>query len=276
MRFYRLAENRSSWLRSPPLADAAAWGTAPVNADPTEHFVVVSAERDTFAAWEMARQFEQLYADACNALGCWSAQPVGRYFTLAMTPDVTHASLYTDDRVQHVTVTLPSPLILGIYQPRVQNPDAGPDDRITAYFDRFVYPWMVYVMSGGFERWSKNRDGLILVWAIGDWAQERLGRIPRPASPWPADVTKHLKQQPLDAVWPWPDSIAEDKHDLRYAQAAILVDLIDQRYGPDKVMALFGAIGAADSLSAALEASGLPYTNIAAQWDDWLKKSVRS
>jgi hypothetical protein len=26
MRFYRLAEDRSSWLRTPPLSDAAIWG----------------------------------------------------------------------------------------------------------------------------------------------------------------------------------------------------------------------------------------------------------
>ncbi len=276
LRFYRLAENRSGWLRTPPLSDAAIWGSAPVVANPTEHFVVVSAERDTFAAWEMARQFEQLYAAACNALGCWSMQPASRYFTLAMMPDVHYASLHTDDHAQHVTVTLPSPLILGLYQSSAQNPDIEPDDRIASYFDQFVYPWMVYTLSGGFERWSRDRQGLVLVWAIGDWGQERLGRTPRPALTWSVDIANRLKQLPLDAVWAWPDQPVEDDRDLGQAQAKVLVQLIDQHYGPDKVIALFKAIRATDSLSAALEASSLSYADIVTLWDDWLKKSVTS
>ncbi|CAG0928890.1 hypothetical protein TFLX_01130 [Thermoflexales bacterium] len=276
LRFYRLAENRSGWLRTPPQPEVVVWGLTPVESNPTEHFIVTSAERDTFAAWEMARQFERLYAEACGAFGCWGLPPIGRYFTLAMLPDVRYASLHTDDLAQHVTITLPSPLILGIYQSRAQNPATGPDDRITAYFDQFVYPWMVYALSGGFERWSKDRNGLILIWAIGEWAQERLGRAPQPTLPRPADIANRLKPLSIDAVWPWPDQLIEDERDLSQVQAKVLVQLIAQHYGPDKVMALFRSIRAADSLSAALEASSLSYADIATLWNDWLKKSVKS
>ncbi|HSD82542.1 MAG TPA: hypothetical protein VLG46_01710, partial [Anaerolineae bacterium] len=144
------------------------------------------------------------------------------------------------------------------------------------YFDQLVYPWMVYTLSGGFDRWSKDRHGLILVWAIAEWGQERLGRAPQPALPTPADMANRLKLLSIDAVWPWPEQPVEDDRDLSQIQAKILVQLIDQHHGPDKVRALFKAIRESDSLAAALEASSLSYDDVATLWDDWLKKSVKS
>ncbi len=275
LRFYRLSNNLLFWLRTRPVLEADFWGQPSSGIDPTEHFSIVTTDRNTFEARWVARQFEQLYAQACNALGCWGVQPADRYFTLAMLPEYSHPSMYTDASARHVTVTLPSPM--GIYQPGPRTTaDLGYDKRVVSYFDQFVYPWMVYNTSGGFERWSKNRNGLILVWAISDWVQLRLGRAPRPALPRSADIANRLEQLPLEAVWTWSDPMTEDKRNLSQAQATVLVQFIDEHYGPDKIIALVRAVREADSLPAALEASGLSYADIAAQWTAWLKKSVGS
>ncbi len=276
LRFYRLAQNRLFWLRTRPAQDADFWGPVTSNANSTEHFVVVTSARDAFEAWWMARQFEQLYAAACNALGCWSVQPTDRYFTLAMLPAVDRASLHADDSAQHITVTLPSPHLMGVYQPGPNYSDLGHDDRIVNYFDRFVYPWMVYTTTGGFERWSRSRDGLILVWAISNWAETRLGRAPGDATFRWSELLSRLAEQPLDALWSWSGPIPENRQQLLLAQATALVRYIAERYGPDKVIALLRAIRTAPSLSAALEASGLSYEDIAAHWDDWLQRLSES
>ncbi len=276
LRFYRLAQNRLFWLRTRPVLDMHFWGRISAEVNSTEHFAIVASERDAFEAWGMARQFEQLYAEACNGLGCWSLQPDGQFFTLVMAPEIEHASVAADDTVQHVTVTLPSPLIMGVYQPGPNYPDLGHDDRIVNYFDRFVYPWMVYTTTGGFARWSKSRDGLILVWAISNWAETRLGRAPGDATFRWSELVSRLAEQPLDALWSWSEPIPENRQQLLLAQATALVRYIAERYGPDKVIALLRAIRTAPSLSAALEASGLSYEDIAAHWDEWLQRLSES
>ena len=272
LRFYRFVGNRPGWLRTAPQPETNIWGSLSVEVSPTEHFLIRSSERDASAAREAARQFEQLYAEACNTLGCWNLQPTDRYFTLDMLPEVKFASMYTDARAQHVTVTLPSPLIVGIYQSRSQNPAVKPDDRLVRYFDQLVYPWMVYALSGGFARWSNDRRGLILDWAIGDWGLERLGRAPRSAGDQADDSVNHLKALALDEVWAWPDQPAQENRDLIQAQAKVLIHLIDQRNGPDAVRALFKAIRTANSLPAALAGSTLAYADITTLWDEWRKK----
>ena len=276
LRFYRFAPQQSRWLRTRPGNDAAVWGQMPVVANPTEHFVVLSDEREVFDAWEIARQLEQQYAAACHAIGCWGISFGGthasdRYFTLALLPTYTHPSMHTDDMASHVTVTLPSPLIMGLYQADVRLPDLSPDERLNSYFDQLIYPWLIYNVSGGYERWSKSRAGLILVWAISNWGQLRQGRPSADATPrWP-EIVDRLQAQPLEALWAWSDNSDEDQQQLSLANATALVQFIDTHYGPDKVIALLRAIDQAHSLPAALEASGLSYTDIVAQWSDWLQ-----
>jgi hypothetical protein len=175
LRFYQLAPDRLSWLRMRPVQDQDFWGPISADNNSTEHFTIVARERDTFEAWWAARQFEQLYAEACNAMACWGVQPSQRYFTLALLPEYAYPSMQTDESAQRVTVTLPSPHIMGIYEQDPRSNDLGHDQRIVSYFDQFVFPWMIYNTSGGFARWSKNRDGLILVSAISNWTEAQLG-----------------------------------------------------------------------------------------------------
>ncbi len=43
------------------------------------------------------------------------------------------------------------------------------DERWDQYFDRYLYFPLLYTASGGVQRWSQNRDGLMYLYAIGFW-----------------------------------------------------------------------------------------------------------
>ncbi len=270
-RFYRLAQNRLFWLRTRPALDPDFWGK--VVTDTTEHFDVVFHERDAFpAAWSMSHEFEQLHARACNMLGCWGVLPPGRQFTLVMLPTTGEPNV-TRDLTGHITITLPSPSIMGVYYQSASNPYWYTDPRIKKSFGQFVYPSLVIDIAGGLEHWQKSHNGNLLVGAIGNWGRVRLGWAQPEEALYQPELLNSKKLPSLDALWDWPLTTSTSGiGDLLFVESTALIKFIDETYGSEKVIALLRAVPDAQSLPDAIKTIGLPYDSFKQKWQAWLKQ----
>lgn len=274
-RFYRLAPNRLFWLRTRPALDPDFWGK--VVTDTTEHFDVVFHEREAFpAAWSMSHEFEQLYAQACNVLGCWGVLPPGRQFVLAMSPTVDEADTQVISDGQHITITLPSPAIMGVYYQSASNPYWYTDRRIEKYFDRYVYPWMVINIVGGPGHLKMSHTASpLLVGAIENWGRVRLGWAPPEEELYHPELLNSRELPSLDALWAWPETTSTSGiEDLLLAESTASIKFIDETYGAEKVAALLRAVHDAQSLPDAIKIVGLSYPEFKQNWQAWLKRFI--
>ncbi len=272
-RFYRLAQNRLFWLRTRPALDPDFWGK--VMTDTTEHLNVVFYERDAWpAAWVVSHEFEQLHAKACNVLGCWGVLPPGRQFTLVMLPNTDEPNV-TRDPTGHITITLPSPSIMGVYYQSVSNPNWYSDPRIEKSFGQFVYPSLVIDIAGGLEHWQKNHSGNLLIGAIGNWGRVRLGWMQPEEALYQPELLNSNKLPSLDALWDWPLTTSTSGiGDLLFTESTALIKFIDETYGSEKVIALLRAVPDSNSLTDAIKRIGLPYSEFKQDWQAWLKRFI--
>jgi hypothetical protein len=272
-RFYRLAQNHSFWLRTRPVLDPDFWGK--VVSETTEHFDVVFHERDAFpAAWSMSREFEQLYASACNVLGCWGVLPPGRQFALFMSPTVDEVGTRVVDG-QHITITLPSPSIMGVYYQSASNP-LDTDPRVERYFDRYVYDWLVNNIAGGPGHLQRSHTASpLLVGAIENWGRVRLGWASPEEELYHPELLDSKGLPSLATVWAWPETASVSGiEDLLLAESTALIKFIDETYGAEKVAALLRAARDAQSLPDAIKIAGLSYPEFSQNWQAWLKHFI--
>ena len=266
-RFYRQLQGR--WMRTRP--DPDFWKSGPQTIHTERFDLVCQGEEVSFAGIRVAG-FEQVDAQACKDLNC-PAMPDGSFprvmtMTLVFQPQT--------DRIwpdwQSMTLSLPSPRVLGLY---FQGPDGrlpGNNEVVTDLAYSVVAHFVARVVSGGEERWSRSRQAELLVGGIGAWETNRLYGLQTPdlsseLSPlkalpsledvWAATIPYTPSMQALATLWPTTQAV---------------VAFIDQQYGPYGVRNFLRAIGPAQSLPEAIEKGlGVSYAEFEQQWQAWLK-----
>jgi hypothetical protein len=222
----------------------------------------------------MSREFEQLYASACNVLGCWGVLPPGRQFALFMSPTVDEVGTRVVDG-QHITITLPSPSIMGVYYQSASNP-LDTDPRVERYFDRYVYDWLVNNIAGGPGHLQRSHTASpLLVGAIENWGRVRLGWASPEEELYHPELLDSKGLPSLATVWAWPETASVSGiEDLLLAESTALIKFIDETYGAEKVAALLRAARDAQSLPDAIKIAGLSYPEFSQNWQAWLKHFI--
>ena len=150
------------------------------------------------------------------------------------------------------TVTLPSPRLTGYYVADINGVEVQ-DERWDQYFDRYLYFPLLYTASGGVQRWSQNRDGLMYLYAIGFWdLAQRSRTLKRWEFPYKPELVSDMLTLSAEARWDWPADASEDNTRVRLSNASALVQFIDETYGAAGVLRFFRTLRFAQSLTHAL------------------------
>jgi hypothetical protein len=276
-RFYRL--RAGDWLRTRP--DLSFWGKD--RSLDTVHFHVVYAEGDWGLARSVATRFERVYSLLCLDLGCpasarehrddvvgYTPFPPVLAITLSLRPDLDRATWKAIDQGQWVTITLPSPRTMGLYD----SDQADPALSGIAY-DSLTAP-VARIASGGSARWANRNDGELFMNAIVAWEQGR--RQPEPSyAEQVSSCARDLADSdaiPLASLWSWPIQFPPTNIMLARmrCEVASVVMFIEVRYGPGNVVRLLNAFEQSESIQAAVSTGmGLDYGEFELEWRLWLE-----
>jgi hypothetical protein len=182
-----------------------------------------------------------------------------------------------------LTLTLPSPRILGLSQDYTTN--LPPRDPITTMaYDSLIAP-LYRAAAGEADRLPGQRDGAIFLQAMIDWKRDTvleeaaLAEMFYSSSPtsareaWPDLDSQRLA--PLADIWHWPHAQPPDDRTLRVmrAEAYAVIVFIDLRFGREALGKFLKALGPAASLAQAIESgTGLKSADFEERWLKWLGK----
>lgn len=268
-RFYRRVSEE--WVRTRPVLDATWWGeTTELN---SRYFNLIYPAADADLVQPFRRYLAGQARTTCLAFSCNSQelQPVINFVVqsdLAELPRNRRQS-------QGLTVTLPSLRITGYYATDMDGLDAHAD-RWARYFDQYLYYPLLYAATGGAARWAKQSDGLMYVYAVGEWYLARNGRGTsnrRLYSFRPELITSTLSLSNED-FWAWPTNATQPEISSKLAYASTLVQFIDEAYGADMVILFAQALRFSDSLPSAIEKLHVPYHDFETQWQAWSAKQI--
>jgi hypothetical protein len=263
VRFFKLKNDR--WVRTRAVLDASFWG-APQTLI-ADHFNVSYRARDGEAVHAATAYLERRYSEICQTFGC-ADRPNSYALNIAFQPGILEATASSDPASGYLTVTLPTPGVMGLYYSTLEATTLGRNNRLDEFFDRhFLLPTMIEA-AGGADRWMGSNDGVMYVYAIGLWELKRQGRLPADEFPYRPDrLADDDRLLALDKMWTMSPA-----DDLAWAQSSGLIQFIDETYGADAVIEFFRALRHAQSLLHAIEITGLPYSDFEAKWLAWLKQ----
>ena len=285
MRFYRV--DNDDWVRTQPDLSDSFWGDE--QTAQTAHFDLVYREHDADQARFVADQLEASYTHVCDELGCPEDPAAPRLLKLVMLPEFDNlipgrrqgfgqgyggqgfSRGFGLGMGQYFTVTLPSPSLAGLYYRTLDTGEPGQNAQIDSYFNRFILSQIMYLASGGFDRWGSNRDGFTFVTAVSNWERTRRGDQFTDRRSFNPDILNSQKPLSLDALWSW-SSVTQQQRLLASSEASALIKFIDEQYGADTVLRFFRGLRYAQSLPHLIEITGLPYSEFESKWEDWLKQ----
>ncbi|HLF26234.1 MAG TPA: hypothetical protein VJG32_07855 [Anaerolineae bacterium] len=288
-RFYR--SRAGEWVRTRP--DLAFWGGR--NTLDSVHFGVSFEAGDEELIQYVIARFEAAYARLCTDLGCdirpehsrkygdepdwyspypiwYSPYPRVLSITLVVRPDLDRLAWRVIDRGRQVTITIPSPRVLGIVDSWLGQTDPM-DQRI---FDSLVEP-VARIATGGIERWSGRQGGQLFFDAVMRWERDWL----QPLSPQslrfarPPLRAAEADLLPLESLWYWPHESATNTLpvDRLQRQAASVVVFMAREFGLWSLAYFMRAIRSAESLPEAIEATlDVNYADFVSQWRAWLAR----
>ena len=305
-RFYRLAYD--VWVRTAPdETDLTAWGDTQTAR--TDHFDLFFHARDADAAKFIAAQFEQTYTRICDDLKCdAAASSPDQRLSLSFLPQADRAGFRSRGFQQPITITLPSPSIMGLYFQSLDDldhplPDQvintqsatrnGPADfatqggpgfpysastAITVTLDQFssniLSALVIQRLTGDPNRSYRAPTGRMFTQAIAQWERLRLSSTEA--------ITASLLSQPALLASPsLPDPESLWTGSFGYTQTArlqirvesgALIEFMDQKYGAGTVVSFLHVLNSAQSLPEAIADIGLPYDTFKQNWQAWLKQ----
>ena len=285
-RFYRLRNNE--WKRARP--DPAFW-SGRQSRGYTAHFEISFPAEDNRWAYRVTERFERIYEVLCRDLNC---QPrIDRAFSFALNfqPNSLPPTLKTGGGL---TLTLPSPRLIGLFEPYGDRADAYTD---LAY--KVLLEPIARLATGDAARWSTNHGGELFLQGILAWQQLRIAAsraapperifISEPGQLFPGpsqgdfaetqqfyrDLLADKRIPPLSQLWIWPSPyvVSNDLSDLVDGEVDALIAFVEQQYGNAGVIKLLNALGPAESLKAAIEtALTVKYDELEQQWLEWIGK----
>jgi hypothetical protein len=264
MRFFQLKNDR--WLRTRAARETSFWGAQQtVNLD--GHFNVIYHVRDVVAVRAATAYLAQRYFQICRTFGC-ADQPNLRTLSIVFRPTVEDAAALSDPTSRYLTVTLPTPGVMGLYYSTLEATTLGRNHRLDEFFDQYFLLPALFEAAGGGDRWLTSNDGVMYVYVIGLWELKRQGRFPADEFPYRPDLLADSDPSlTLDEMW-----TMKQADDLTWARSSALIQFIDETYGADAVIEFFRALRLAQSLPHVIEIIGLPYSDFEAKWADWLKQ----
>ena len=269
-RFYR--QHEGQWVRTQP--DAALWSGGQ-QITQTAHFQLIFDTADANLAYQVADQFEQIYARVCSTLDCehtLDGTPAqGLPITLSLQPEIKQ---YWLELVGQPEFHLPSPRVMGIYD-RVLPTEARPglNDQLQSFATDQLIFLLAQHASGGLDHWAKTLEGRMFVQAIETWTKAQLGPLPEAEPSYPIDLSASYNLLPLDALWSWSITSTEATHAIVWQESEALIQFVGETYGPPAVIKFLKALPAARSLPEVIEGIGLSYAEFDRQWQIWLRQS---
>ncbi len=296
-RFYRLTNGQ--WVRTAP--DHSLWGDERLLR--TNHFDLIFHEGDNYQAQIMAQQLEKFYNRVCQDLNCTLGKPIDSLvirvcrvldcsdaagfdpnpvpqFTLIISP-TAQATTVSGNIDQHITVTMSSPRLSGLYFQSLYNSAPGNDEPIVrmAINKLFVPHFVAKVASGALDR--QSRQGELFVNYITEWEINRIIPIPAFAD----DIAmlssiKNVKETDwltLDELWAATSTndLPESRINLLGTETWSVIRFIESAYGPEGVVQFLNAIGHRQSLQDVVENTFYyRYSEFEKLWRAWLKNHV--
>ncbi len=286
-RFYAVRGDR--WLRVGP--DRSFWA-GQRRSGSTPHFDLLYPAEDEDVIHLAADHFERAYLIICADLGCpidpQSNASRALTLTLIFDPDVIRTMPIVESEGQGVTIRLPSPRVIGIF-----DWDGDPADQLEGYAYHALALPLARLAAGRVGYPSSLDGGEFFIRSIADWERNRLkspafmqtgqivvtpaGRLTRHLSS--ADDTQPSQDYswiliywkdllPLEALWQSdPLSPESQASSLIPAETDAVVSFIAHRFGPEGVVHFLHVIGSAGSFSQAVEDGlGLTQADFERQW----------
>ncbi len=301
VRFYRFEDNR--WQMTLPVANFWSGKMRAIDTSALSNtvgtgvipFDLAYPFEDEAYVPAVANRFSRVFKQLCADLHC----PTDRAWNLTWGNDIALTvtirpgrSYQIKDDGQHVTVQMPSPRIIGVYETA-----DSPNDPVRAIaFDSLLAP-AARLASGDARRWAVDRGGQLFLDAIVNWQRQRvafaqrpmgiffagpIGGLTRPPSPlsnitsqaYYAGLLSDQPQVPLNALWNWNQNENRLFGALGgYAvdQANAVIALIGERYGDAGVIKFLNALGASHALEEAI-GRGLDwkYSDFLVAWRKWI------
>ncbi len=293
-RFYQLHNGRWEWT----LPDRSFWSGASASAStsdirPLYPFTVTYPIEDRAVMSVVLERFVRAYVNLCAQLNCprlpgssHSRPPV---FQLSV---MIQAGLWqsqaVDEQSDQVTITMPSPRVIGYYQ----NPDTPGDPIASIAYDTLI-DQAVRVATGNYARWSTDHGGELFLQAIV--AQERrltentrhpldlffaappplFGPPDRSARDMFVRLFADHDLVPLITLWDWPryGSIFGQLQDVAIDEAGSVIAFMEERYGSEGVIKFLNSLGTSRSLDKAIERGlGVKFSEFSQQWMTWIGK----
>ncbi|HZY43739.1 MAG TPA: hypothetical protein VFF70_03230, partial [Anaerolineae bacterium] len=275
-RFYRLYD--SKWVRTAP--DYSLWGDGRLLR--TNHFDLLYQEGDDYHAQIVAQQLEKFYTRVCQDLNCTLGKPIGSLvfrvcraldcsdgagvdpnpvpqFTVVMSPTIK-ATTAGGFSTQHITITMPSPRLSGLYFQSLYDSAPGNDEPLVQMaIDKLYVPHLVAkIASGRPALLSDFKKGDLFVGNITQWEINRIIPISAFSDAQIFLTLQNVKDQDLlslDVLWDAipPYDLPQSQLDMLVTETWSVIRFIETKYGSESVVHFLNAIGPAQSMSDALQ-----------------------
>jgi hypothetical protein len=285
-RFYQQRSGRWAWT----LPDSSFWSGAYASATtdpvrPLYPFTVTYPIEDRAVMSVVLERFIHVYADLCGRLNC--PHSTGSFkLSVIMLPGMWQSHT-VDAQGDQVTVTMPSPRVIGYYE----NPDMPGDPIASIAYDTLI-DQATRVATGDYVRWLTRHGGELFLQAIA--ARERrliqdtlhppdlffaAPSLFRPPDQTARDVFVRLFADqalvPLITLWDWPRTgpTFGQLQDTAIAEADAVITFMAERYGSEGVIKFLNALGPARSLDEAIgRGLGVKFGEFSQQWLTWIGK----
>lgn len=288
-RFYQLRDtaNGPEWKRTQP--DRSFWSGAQWRGT-TVHFRIAYPAEDNRQVWLVTDRFERVYDVLCRDLNCPTRTRAAQAINLIFDPAQAAPRIDAGDGL---TITLPSPRVLGYHEPYI-----NADDVVSTLAFRALLEPISRQASGDAERWRSNTNGELILQGIQAWEQLRiqlvlavppgqleysdvpgeLWRGPSQGDPGETqqfyrDVLTGAQIMPLASLWTLPpDYLSTHSHgDVIDAEIDALIAFIEERYANAGVIDFLNVLGPARSMEQAIEtAFNVPFADFNQQWLEWI------
>ncbi|MFN8597359.1 MAG: hypothetical protein U0559_14405 [Anaerolineae bacterium] len=289
-RFYRLRNvgGQLAWKRTRP--DPSFWSGTTWQGR-SAHFDVQYPAEDNEVAWRIVQRFERVYQVLCRDLNC-SQRPIRvAPLTLIFDPTIDRPQL---DSGIHLTITLPSPRVIGYSEP-----SGLKDDTFTTLAYQYLLPVVARLAAGDSTPLQANSNGEWFVQGVMAWEALRieLARdtppeqifINTPGELWPKasqgepsatqlfyrDLLSDAQLVSLPELWHWPidTNLPNDQFDIIDGEIDAAIAYIEETYGNAGVIKFLNALGPSRSFEGTIEmALNMSYADFEAQWLRWLDR----
>lgn len=262
-RFYRFETDH--WVHTRP--DVSFWSGLSKTTR-TAHFDIAFPIEDEALMGVVADRFEAAYQQVCADLNCpGNSQSAFTASTIQLIFDPNVDQAWSDAALP-MTITLPSPRVLGLYETVEVSTRQLDDPTMRLAVDTLILP-LTEMLSGGAARWAQNGQGWFYLQAVVAWQRDRLAAqsdithlLP------PSSLSNNIPLVQLESLW---GGQASPSNPEQVANSVIF--FIGQRFGPESVSKFLQTIGPANSFAQAIQDSlNIDEASFEQQWKDWLKQ----